>query len=303
MTLRELLCAATLLVSFAGPSLAFAPGGALTQAEAAVAPHDAGRGLRDDADRAPVRLAQVGSDVLIRLNRLEEEIRRLNGRVEELSFQLLQAQEDMRKRQEDNEFRFQQLEGGGTLNPPAGNDDRRGDAAPGSTLRGSTETAATPNFGEDEIGSLLDNRQETMSDSGASSPAQAQATEGSGELYAAAYNYLLAGDYEQAEQAFRQYAQTYPNASDAPDARYWLGESLFQQQRYTDAAEVFLEAQKKSPESDKAPEMMLKLGMSLARLDNAATACLTYKEAERRYPQMGANVKQKLASEQKSANC
>ncbi|TPM29359.1 tol-pal system protein YbgF [Mesorhizobium sp. B2-3-4] len=44
---------------------------------------------------------------------LEDQLRQLNGKVEELNFQILQMQEQIRKQQEDNEFRFQQLEGGG----------------------------------------------------------------------------------------------------------------------------------------------------------------------------------------------
>ncbi|RWP63002.1 tol-pal system protein YbgF [Mesorhizobium sp.] len=43
---------------------------------------------------------------------LEEQLRQMNGRIEELNFQVLQMQEQIRKQQEDNEFRFQQLEGG-----------------------------------------------------------------------------------------------------------------------------------------------------------------------------------------------
>ena len=41
---------------------------------------------------------------------LEEQLRQMNGKIEELNFQVLQMQEQMRKQQEDNEFRFQQLE-------------------------------------------------------------------------------------------------------------------------------------------------------------------------------------------------
>src|SRR5690606_13511920 len=44
---------------------------------------------------------------------LEDQVRQLNGKIEELNFQILQMQEQIRKQQEDNEFRFQQLEGGG----------------------------------------------------------------------------------------------------------------------------------------------------------------------------------------------
>lgn len=277
-------------------------------------------GSRTEApEQRPVLMAQA-ADPVLRINQLEEELRRLNGRVEELSFQLLQAQEDMRKYREDTEFRFQELEGGsGDLSPAAGGE-RRTDApaAPGdqSAVAAAPTSPADSGSGDDDIGRILEQGLDTEAvgavGNGAPTPPTPPASsstvaaitpEGPGEMYDLAYNYLLAGDYDLAEQAFRQYSQTYPNASDAPDAAYWLGESLFQQQKYTDAAEVFLSAQKGHPDSGKAPEMMLKLGMSLAKLQNRETACITYKEVSRRYPQMSANVKRKLESEQSAANC
>ncbi|MEF2551156.1 tol-pal system protein YbgF [Aurantimonas sp. A2-1-M11] len=270
---------------------------------------------------APVRMAQAG-DMTVRINQLEEEVRRLNGRVEELSFQLLRTQEDMRKQQEDNEFRFQQLEGGSGQPGAAGTsvNEQHGDAGPamqGQSGAGGSEQAAA---GEDDIGRLLGGDMATgaldtanlqtgvpglaeTGQAGDSSTVAAIAPGDQGETYGLAYNYLLAGDYQLAEQAFRQYAQTYPTASDVPDARYWLGESLYQQQKFAEAAEVFLEAQKSFPDNGKAPEMMLKLGMSLAKLDNQETACITYKEVAKRYPQMSSNVRNKLASEEATANC
>ena len=57
-----------------------------------------------------MRLAQA-PDAVYRIGQLEERMRVLNGRIEELSFQLLEMQEQMRRMQEDNEFRFQELEG------------------------------------------------------------------------------------------------------------------------------------------------------------------------------------------------
>lgn len=54
-----------------------------------------------------VQMAQAGDP---RITALEEQIRSLSGTVEELNFQILQMQEQMRKMQEDNEFRFQELE-------------------------------------------------------------------------------------------------------------------------------------------------------------------------------------------------
>ncbi len=59
------------------------------------------------AQERPVILAQ--SDP-VRMQQIQEEMRQLNGRIEEMSYQLLQMQEQLRKTQEDNEFRFQDLE-------------------------------------------------------------------------------------------------------------------------------------------------------------------------------------------------
>jgi len=44
------------------------------------------------------------------VQQLEEEVRRLNGKVEEMNFLLLQLQEKLRKMEEDNEGRFQEIE-------------------------------------------------------------------------------------------------------------------------------------------------------------------------------------------------
>ncbi|MHA7776467.1 tol-pal system protein YbgF [Roseibium sp. M-1] len=53
-------------------------------------------------------------DSSVRIGQLEERIRVLTGQIEQLSYQMRELQDQMRRMQEDNEYRFQQLEGGGT---------------------------------------------------------------------------------------------------------------------------------------------------------------------------------------------
>ena len=72
-----------------------------TQAAQIVPPAPVGTGL-------PV--VDVQSADSFRVIELEEQIRQLNGRVEELNFILLQLQEKVRKMEEDNELRFQDIE-------------------------------------------------------------------------------------------------------------------------------------------------------------------------------------------------
>jgi tol-pal system protein YbgF len=99
--MKKIVLAAMLgLAAMAGPAGAFSfP--KLFQGEQSVP-------QQPQAEQRPVILAQGGDAV--RTQQLQEEVRQLNGRIEEMSYQLLQMQEQLRKTQEDNEFRFQDLE-------------------------------------------------------------------------------------------------------------------------------------------------------------------------------------------------
>ena len=65
-----------------------------------------GRAAAQDADFS-------ASDLVVRLNRLEGQIRTLSGQVEQQQFDNRQLKEQLRKFQEDTEFRFQERSGGG----------------------------------------------------------------------------------------------------------------------------------------------------------------------------------------------
>ena len=121
--------------------------------------------------------------------------------------------------------------------------------------------------------------------------------------YDMAYGYVLHKDYALAEQAFRDFLKKYPNERLVPDAQYWLGESLFQRQRYRDAAESFLMVSTKHDKAGKAPDSLLRLGQSLAALNQKEAACATLAEVERKFPRASASVKRGVTQEQKRAHC
>ncbi len=283
--------------------------------------------------QAPVVLAQAGDPV--RLQQLEEEIRQLNGRIEEMSFQLLQMQEQMRKTQEDNEFRFQELEKSenGAAGKPAATASRSQQAAPAAPsddVAGLIETApsavppaagATPGAPETTLGSIefdqngnprnVSRNQNLNNSSGlpgvdtgsGADPQQTASLGNENDTYQVAYNHVLSGDYALAEEGFTQYLTEFPEGGRAADASFWLGEAQYSQGKYNEAAKTFLNAHQAYNTSAKAPEMLLKLGMSLAALDNSETACATLKEVPKRYPNAPRPVLAKGASEQKRLNC
>ncbi|MEM9105206.1 MAG: tol-pal system protein YbgF [Pseudomonadota bacterium] len=253
--------------------------------------------LADNSE--PVRLAQV-DDTTFRIGQLEERIRLLNGQLEEMNFMMLEMQEQMRQMQQDNEFRFQELEGGGNrsqASPGAGSDQNQTATAGSDGQSNSSGTLGTLNV--DNNGNVVDgnvgNQDETQT---AALPAS-----GPQQLYQEAYDYILAGDYPQAEAAFGTYVTAYPDGPQIADAYFWLGESQFSLGAYHDAAKTLLTAHKQFPNAVKAPEMLLKLGMSLAALDNRDTACATYREVLTRYPQSSEAVRNKVAVEQSRMSC
>jgi len=121
--------------------------------------------------------------------------------------------------------------------------------------------------------------------------------------YDLAYGYVLHKDYALAEQAFRDFLRKYPDGKLVPDAQYWLGESMFQRQRYRDAAESFLAVSTKYESSGKAPESLLRLGQSLAALNQKEAACATLAEVGRKFPRASTTVKKNDTQEQKRAHC
>jgi TolA-binding protein len=166
-----------------------------------------------ETHRAPVILAQSG-DPVFRIGQLEEQVRGLNGRIEELGFQLLQMQEQMRQMQQDNEFRFQELEKTGN---------QRGDAGPAVTQPGieQSSTASTtpdtqiPGAPATDLGTIRFNDQGDLIGGiiepadGGSETASLSSPE---DMYQAGYNHMLAGDYALAEQVFADYLASNPEA-------------------------------------------------------------------------------------------
>ncbi|MEZ5812503.1 MAG: tol-pal system protein YbgF [Rhizobiaceae bacterium] len=264
------------------------------------------------APRPDVTLAQATDP---RVVQLEEQVRQMTGRIEELNFLLLQMQEQLRRMQEDNDFRFQQLEGGGTNDPErksqAGTDENR--VADGGAA--ATRGAAPRDLGKIVInpdgsikGATLGEPMDLRGDGNGASPdetvvAALPETNDPEELYSNAYEFVLSGDYRTAEAAFREHIERFPGDQRAADARYWLGEAILSQQRPAEAAEVFLAASREFPDSRKAPDMLLKLGMSLAALGQRDIACATFKEVGVRYPGASDLLKGRVTQEQAIAGC
>jgi tol-pal system protein YbgF len=121
--------------------------------------------------------------------------------------------------------------------------------------------------------------------------------------YDLAYGYVLRKDYALAEEGLRQFLRKYPSDRLAPDAQFWLGETMYQRQQYREAADAFVAMSKKYENHQKAPDALLRLGQSLGALSERELACATFGEIPRKYPRASLSIKQAAEREQKRFKC
>jgi len=261
------------------------------------------------------------AQLAVRIQQLEDQIRLLTGQVEGLQFQLTQMQTMLEKQVEDNEFRFQQLEGGGT---PAAAPQKQGAVEPDRLPADPTTTAALPAVtplalpaDQQPLGQSADPLVGTNGSVGAIGelklPPQtanvgkfdstALSTGDADAQYAAGYEAIMRGDYEFAEDQFQQFVGLFPDDPNAADATNWLGEALMHRGAYYDAALVLAEGYQKYESSPRAPDLMLKLGMALAGAGEAEVACRTYATLEQRYTILAPAFVQRLQDEKGKAKC
>lgn len=133
--------------------------------------------------------------------------------------------------------------------------------------------------------------------------AQPQQPDAAKEVYQQAYEMVLQQDYEGAQTAFRAFLREHPKHALVPNALYWLGETYYVQQNFTDAAEAFDIVTVAYGQSNKAPDSQLKRGMALANLGKRTEACSVLRALPERYPNAPDHVKSKADSERARVGC
>ena len=166
------------------------------------------------------------SNLFLQVQRLQEEVRRLNGEVEEQAHELRQLREQSLQRYMDLDKRLS--EGGGAS-----------DAASGGAV-----TASPPP--QPRTGG---------NDSRGEQPGEKIA-------YDAAYSLVASRQFEEAVPAFRQFLLEYPRGRYAPNAHYWLGELyLVTEPPDLEASrQAFALLISEYPEHDKTADALYKLG-------------------------------------------
>ena len=213
----------------------------------------------------------------VRFNQLESQLQNLTGQIEEQGYQLRQLEEKIN----------------GLSSSATQSDDN-------STGRTSQTYSSDINGNSDAATSVVPQSNEnqyqlgTLSEQEANTPAA---------LYDKAFAYLQSNDYSAAQTTFEDFLATYPDHSLAANAQYWLGETYYAREDYTQSARIFAQSYQKYPDGQKAPDTLLKLAMSLGNQGMENEACLTLSELEKQFPNGPSAVISKAEEESRTYNC
>jgi tol-pal system protein YbgF len=106
----------------------------------------------------------------------------------------------------------------------------------------------------------------------------------------------LSGAFALAVDGFQAYIRTFPTAPAAAQAQYYIGESLFQLQRFQEAVTEYGKVIDNYKTSEWVPEALYKQGQSFERLKDFARARQAYEAVIKSHPDSNAAMlaKQKL---------
>ncbi len=213
----------------------------------------------------------------VKISALEEQIRKLQGSIEQVSFENRQLKSQIEKSNSDIEYRLGALE-----------------------KKQSAPQAAEP----------------TPSESGKLQPVESPSTTGNNESQAPLpkfansrehYNYafklLNQTKYPEAGTAFTAFTKAYPKDPLIGNAYYWLGETWYVRRDYIKAADDFRLGYEAMPGGPKAADNLLKLALSMNALKKEKEACVVLKQVVVKFGNTSSNMKLRAEQEMNTIGC
>lgn len=202
-----------------------------------------------------------------RIAGLEEQIRMLQGKVEESTYRSQQLEQQMKQQQQDVDMRLRDLEQKGPNVTPA----PAAAAAPApssSPAANDVGEAANPN-----------------------------------DQYNQAFRLLNQSKYDEAYTAFKQFVTQHPKDALVGNAYYWMGETFYVRRDYVKSADQFRQGFEAAPKGPKAGDNLLKLAMSLSALNRNSEACVVLRQVAKEYATKSGAVVGKANNEMARIGC
>jgi len=233
------------------------------------------------------------SDYVVRISRLEAQIRQLSGQVEELQFANKKLEETLKKFEQDVEMRFQDMKA-----QPA-SPQKSGASEPTNSgplnLVAPSKAGAAPSGAVGTLAAQAANAKQPPAEP--AKPADAKST------LAQAKAAFTAGNFDESGRLARELIQTYPKNALVPEAMIVSGDSDYRLKRFPESAQTYLKLAQTYGNAKQAPLAFAKLGDALVSMGQKTQACATFGEFAKRYPDADAALKLRVEKAQKGAGC
>lgn len=275
--------------------------------------------------------SQSTARMQVQLQDLENQLRDLTGRVEEVEHGVTRLTERLEKLSADLEIRFQALESGkgpaggaapGGASPAperrasnAGADESAPSAGPakspaaaglqpGQQVFGTMSPSGSATAVKPSLKSLPEGVDGTAPGPGAEAGDQLASVPGAPrDRYEIAFQHLQKGEYDKAATEFNAFVKANPDNPLSSNALYWLGETHYYRKDYAEAARVFLDGYKRYPKGSKAPDDLFKLGKSLAAMNEKQPACAAWNKLLKSFPSANKRLLGNAKSELSKLGC
>ena len=223
------------------------------------------------------------SDMAVRVGEMDENMRKINGRLDEIEYKLKTMNERIDMINRDVDVRISMIEG----KPIKAN---------GAGVKEPKEKFA-PKVAENAPKSLLG----AEIDKGTDLPSMP--SKNAEQIYKEGLEFLKAQNYNKAEASFDSVLRRFPQDKLAGNAQFWLGEVYYSQGQYKEAAVAFGKVYKNYKEGPKGADGLLKLGMSMAQMNNKEAACEAFINMQQEFPKAEERITKKAAEEAKKLGC
>lgn len=246
-------------------------------------------------------------DLLQTVERLQSEVQRLRGQIEEQNYAIDQLRKTQRDTYVDIDQRLQNLSGqsGGmvitdgngvppltTVMPgeaqaiagtaPPSNLEMREAGSDGETMPGEANPVA-PEAVADAPETPVDTQVALVSRASIAPQGPTIDNEASEGAYHDAFNLLKAGEYDESIAAFTDFLVQFPNSQFADNAQYWLGETYYVKREFEPALVEYRKLIDTYPASKKRSHAMLKIGYSYHELGQLDQARAVLEDLRNRY--------------------
>lgn len=123
------------------------------------------------------------------------------------------------------------------------------------------------------------------------------------EQYTRAFELLRQANYGDAEKAFKSFIDKNPQDKLIENAKYWYAETLYVRGNFAEATSAFADSFQHNAKGSKAPDSLLKLALSLAAINKNQDSCTVLSELKSKYATASASIKSRASELRGKLKC